>query len=149
MTNFSILVGFGFTATPASLSMSLSTSLSDTSIEQLAAEMGQSIIMEPIFAATTSETVTAQLQEQLDKAVAAVPPAHRLNPGRDEVFESKEAAFSRLQDWAFVKGCAIVKESAKSKGGQVNLHFYGALAFRCRSNHDLPTLKYFSSPAPD
>jgi hypothetical protein len=100
--------------------MSLSTSLSDTSIEQLAAVINQSIIMEPIFAATTSETVTAQLQEQLDKAVAAVPPAHRLNPSRDEVVESKEAAFSRLQDWAFVKGCAIVKESAKSKGGQVN-----------------------------
>ena len=73
--------------------MSLSTSLSDTSIEQLAAVINQSIIMEPIFAATTSETVTAQLQEQLDKSVAAVPPAHCLNPSHDEVFESKEAAF--------------------------------------------------------
>jgi hypothetical protein len=46
-------------------------SLSDTSIEQLAAVTNQSIIMEPIFAATTSGTLTAQLQEQLDKAVAA------------------------------------------------------------------------------
>ena len=54
--------------------------------------------MEPIFAASTSETVTAELQAQLDEAVAAVPPAHRLHPSRDEVFESKDAAFARLQD---------------------------------------------------
>jgi MULE transposase-like protein len=75
--------------------------------------------MEPIFAASTSETVTAELRAQLDEAVADVPPAHRLHPSRDEVFESKEAAFARLQDWAFVQGFAIVKESAKSSGGQV------------------------------
>lgn len=75
--------------------------------------------IEPTFAESTSETVTAELRAQLDAAVAALPPAHCLNPSRDEVFESKEAAFSRLQDWAFVKGFAIVKESAKSKKGQV------------------------------
>jgi hypothetical protein len=75
--------------------------------------------MEPIFAESTSETVTAELQAQLDEAVAAIPPAHRLYPSRDEVFESKEAAFARLQDWAFVQGFAIVKESAKSSSGQV------------------------------
>jgi hypothetical protein len=49
-----------------------------------------------------------------------IPPAHRCNPSRDEVFESKEAAFVRLQDWTFTKGFAIVKESAKTKNGQVN-----------------------------
>ena len=37
--------------------------------------------------------MTAPLQEQLDKAVAAVPPAHRLDPSRDEVFESKKLHF--------------------------------------------------------
>ena len=67
--------------------------------------------MEPIFAASTSETMTAELQAQLNEAVAAVPMAYRHHPSRDEVFESKEAAFVRLQDWAFVHGFAIVKGS--------------------------------------
>jgi hypothetical protein len=58
--------------------------------------------MEPIFAESTSETVTTKLQAQLDEATATVPPAHCLHPSRDEVFESKEAAFAQLQDWAFV-----------------------------------------------
>jgi hypothetical protein len=76
--------------------------------------------MEPTFAASTSETVTAELQAQLNAAIANIPPAHRLHPSRDEVFESKEAAFIRLQDWAFINGFAIVKESSKTKAGQVN-----------------------------
>jgi hypothetical protein len=58
--------------------------------------------MEPIFAESTSETVTAELQAQLNEAAAAVLPAYRLHLSRDEVFEWKEAAFARLQDWAFV-----------------------------------------------
>jgi hypothetical protein len=36
--------------------------------------------MEPIFAETTSETVTAEVLAQLAAAVAALPPAYRLNP---------------------------------------------------------------------
>jgi hypothetical protein len=75
--------------------------------------------MEPTFAASTSETVTAELRAQLDAAVAAIPHRHAINPAHDEVYQSKEAAFTRLQDWAFIKGFAIVKESAKSKQGQV------------------------------
>ena len=35
--------------------------------------------MEPIFAESASETVTAELRAQLDAAVAALPPAHCLN----------------------------------------------------------------------
>jgi hypothetical protein len=66
-----------------------------------------------------SETVTAELQAQLDAAVAAIPHLHATNPGHDEVFQSKEAAFMRLQDWAFINGFAIVKESSKSRQGQV------------------------------
>jgi hypothetical protein len=76
--------------------------------------------MEPTFAEITSETVTAELRAQLDAAVAAIPPAHRHDPSRDEVFESKDAAFVRLQDWAFTKGFAIAIESSKTKNGQVN-----------------------------
>ena len=75
--------------------------------------------MEPTFAASTSETVTAKLRAQLDAAVAAIPHLHATNPSDNEVFQSKEAAFTRLQDWAFINGFAIVKESSKSKQGQV------------------------------
>jgi len=75
--------------------------------------------MEPTFAASTSETVTAELRAQLDAAIAAIPHRHATNPSRDEVFQTKEAAFARLQDWAFIKGFALVKESSKSKQGQV------------------------------
>ena len=42
--------------------------------------------------------MTAELQAQLNEAVAAVPMAHRHHPGRDEVFKLKEAAFVQLQD---------------------------------------------------
>jgi len=75
--------------------------------------------MEPTFAASTSETVTAELRAQLDAAVDAIPYLHATNPSDNEVFQSKEAAFTRLQDWAFINSFAIVKESSKSKQGQV------------------------------
>ena len=77
------------------------------------------ITIEPTFTATASETVTAELRAQLDAAVATIPPAHRLNPVEQERFESNDAAFVRLQNWAFTKGFAFVKESAKTKNGQV------------------------------
>ena len=44
--------------------------------------------MEPIFAMSASETVTAKLCAQLDAAVAALPPAHCLNPTEDELADS-------------------------------------------------------------
>ena len=79
----------------------------------------QFMIMEPTFTETASETVTPELAAQLSAAVAALPPAHRSNPLENEAFESREAAFVHLQDWAFTKGFALVKESAKSKDRQV------------------------------
>jgi hypothetical protein len=75
--------------------------------------------MEPIFAESASETVTPELRRQLDAAVASLPPAHCLNPIEDELADSREAAFVRLQDWAFTKGFALVTESAKTHNGQV------------------------------
>jgi hypothetical protein len=75
--------------------------------------------MEPIFAESASETVTAELRAQLDAAVAALPPAHRLAPTENELSDSREAAYTRLQDWAFTKGFAFVTESAKTHKGQV------------------------------
>ena len=75
--------------------------------------------MEPTFTATASKTVTAELRAQLDAAVATIPPAHCLNPVEQERFELNDAAFVCLQNWAFTKGFAFVKESAKTKNGQV------------------------------
>src|SRR5277367_1482505 len=75
--------------------------------------------MEPTFAATASETVTAELAAQLSAAIEALPPAHRLAPVEQEPAESRDAAFVRLQDWSFTKGFALVKESAKTYKGQV------------------------------
>ena len=73
--------------------------------------------MEPTFTESASETVTAKLAAQLAAAVAALPPIHLLAPVEGEPAESKEAAFIRLQDWAFTKGFALVKESSKTKDG--------------------------------
>jgi hypothetical protein len=44
--------------------------------------------MEPIFAESASETVTAELRAQLDAAIAALPPAHCLNPTENELSDS-------------------------------------------------------------
>jgi hypothetical protein len=75
--------------------------------------------MEPIFAEPAGDTVTAELRVQLDAAVAALPPAHRLNPTENEPTDSRDAALARLQDWAFTKGFALVTESAKTHKGRV------------------------------
>ena len=75
--------------------------------------------MEPTFTETASETMTAELAAQLAAAAAALPPAHRRNPEEREPTELREAVFVRLQDWAFTKGFALVKESAKTNNGQV------------------------------
>jgi hypothetical protein len=52
--------------------------------------------MEPIFAETASDTVTAEVSAQLAAAIAALPPAHCLNPVEQEPSMSREAAFVRL-----------------------------------------------------
>jgi hypothetical protein len=75
--------------------------------------------MEPIFAEAVSDTVTVEVSTQLAAAVAALPPAHCLDPVEQEPSVSKEAAFVRLQNWAFTKGFALVTSSAKSENGHV------------------------------
>lgn len=54
-------------------------------------------------------------------AKASIPPAHRLAPLQDEVVESREAGYGRLQDWAFCNGYALAIESSKPsvKGGPI------------------------------
>ena len=89
--------------------------------------------MEPIFTESASETVTAELAAQLARARAALPPSHCLDPQERELTESREAAFVRLQNWAFTKGFAIVKESAKTKDGQVVRQYFDCV-------HQVPTV---------
>jgi hypothetical protein len=80
--------------------------------------------MKPTFTETTSETVTAELATQLSQATATLPPAHRLDPQERELTESREVAYIQLQDWTFTKGFALVKESAKTKNGQVVRQYF-------------------------
>jgi hypothetical protein len=65
-------------------------------------------------------TVTPEPQAPITAAIAALPAAHRLLPNEKELTESKEAAFTRLQDWTFTKGFALVIESFKSEANVVN-----------------------------
>lgn len=65
------------------------------------------------FVASTS-TVTLELQSQIDAAIAALPPTHRIPPTKGEIVESPDAGFVRLQDWAFTYKFALVIESAGS-----------------------------------
>ena len=73
--------------------------------------------MEPTFTEAASETVTAELAAQLAAAVAALPPAHCLNPVEREPSESREAAFVRLQNWAFTEGFALVTRVSQNEEG--------------------------------
>lgn len=54
-------------------------------------------------------------------AKASIPPAHRIAPLQDEVVESREAGYVRLQEWAFCNGYALAIESSKPsvKGGPI------------------------------
>lgn len=54
-------------------------------------------------------------------AKASIPPTHRLAPLQDEVVESREAGYGRLQEWAFCNGYALAIESSKPsvKGGPI------------------------------
>ena len=60
---------------------------------------------------------TPALQAQIDTAIAQIPPKNRWQPTEGEEVEDFEAGFRRIQDWAFVEGFAVVKESKK------NTHF--------------------------
>jgi hypothetical protein len=57
--------------------------------------------------------ITSQLQNQITRAVEALPQKHREKPTNSEVIASLEEGYLRIQDWAFTQGFAIVKESKK------------------------------------
>ena len=63
--------------------------------------------------APPTNTVTPKLANQIEAAVAAIPPAYRQAPTEGELVESKEAAFVQLQDWAFTQGFVLAIESGR------------------------------------
>src|SRR5438045_1694219 len=70
--------------------------------------------MEPtVTVEGSTSTVTSGLAAQIKAAIAALPAAHRSPPKEKEIVESPEAAFVRLQDWAFTHGFALVRESTR------------------------------------
>jgi hypothetical protein len=42
------------------------------------------------------------------RAIQALPPAWLMAPATDEIFESKEDCYQRLQGWALFEGFAVV-----------------------------------------
>ena len=63
-------------------------------------------IMEP-------QSTTPALQAQIAAATAALPPSHLSEPVEDEIVNSIDAGYLRIQDWVFTQGFAVVKESRK------------------------------------
>ena len=51
----------------------------------------------------------------LQKAIALLPPSHRLLPHDDEIFQFSEDAKTRVQDHAFTQGFAVVTENNDKK----------------------------------
>ena len=63
-------------------------------------------IMEP-------QSTTPALQAQIAAATAALPQSHLSEPAEDEIVNSIDAGYLRIQNWAFTQGFAVVKESRK------------------------------------
>jgi hypothetical protein len=55
----------------------------------------------------SSAQVTPQLQNQIARAIEALPPKHREKPTDGETVASLEEGYVRIQDWAFTQGFAI------------------------------------------
>lgn len=65
--------------------------------------------------------VETAVADAFASAKASIPPAHRVAPLQDEVVESREVGYMRLQEWAFCNGYALAIESSKPsvKGGPI------------------------------
>lgn len=61
----------------------------------------------------SAPTLTEALADEFRRAVNALPPAHRIEPQENELVESPDVGYVRLQDWAFTQGFALVKESSR------------------------------------
>lgn len=58
---------------------------------------------------STTDTLAADIR----RAINALPLAHRSEPLNGELVDNPQDGYARLQDWAFVQGFALVKESSR------------------------------------
>lgn len=63
-------------------------------------------VMEPTR--STTDALTANI-----RSINVLPPAHRSEPQNGELVDNPQDGYARLQDWAFVQGFALVKESSR------------------------------------
>lgn len=66
---------------------------------------------------STTDALTADIQ----RAINVLPPAHRSEPQNGELVDNPQDGYTHLQDWAFVQGFALVKESSRPE--QWVLHY--------------------------
>lgn len=64
--------------------------------------------------------ISEALASDLQRAIHALPIAHCKEPQHGETVDNQDEGYVRLQDWAFTKGFALVKESTRSN--RVVLH---------------------------
>ena len=79
--------------------------------------------------ALTSTSLDARLQ----RAIASLPSSHRLPPSESEIFISWEEGKTRLQNYAFTQGFALVTETNDKKNHLVILD--------CTRHHKRETLE--------
>ncbi|CAF9919853.1 MAG: hypothetical protein ALECFALPRED_001321 [Alectoria fallacina] len=59
----------------------------------------------------------------LQRAIDRIPPSHLLPPSKNETFDTPDDAWTRLQDYAFSQGFAIVTGSCGVKDPRKTYHF--------------------------
>lgn len=58
---------------------------------------------------STTDALTTDIQ----RAINSLPLAHQSEPQNGELVDNPQDGDARLQDWAFVQGFALVKESSR------------------------------------
>ncbi len=58
-------------------------------------------------------STTDALAADIRRAINSLPLAHQSEPQNGELVDNPQDGYARLQDWAFVQGFALVKESGR------------------------------------
>ena len=57
--------------------------------------------------------MTEEVATDIRRAIDALLPTHQVEPQDGELVDNPHNAYIRLQDWAFIQGFALVKESTR------------------------------------
>ena len=68
-----------------------------------------------LIAIFSAMALSLSLETRLQTALALLPPSHRLPPQENESFGSWNEGKTRLQDYAFTQGFALVTETNDKK----------------------------------